>query len=284
MSARTQGTKDVSAVELRGWEQIQRGGEQANPRGASDRMQQQTAGGNSRMNERGEQMQDQRRPQHDAGVRGIVKTWNKLGVQDAENQRGHCDDKAHQRARRAHVKERASSPNRRANENESAQRSDQCRKGNKVGIARMNVVVTARKIVAQFVREQDRQQGERERQSAGERKRVAIQQRQCADEFVPGDRLILRIGRREVRPGHQAGAQRREKQTARQNQRLQRWMPRNNGVVSRRNRSAPILRLRRGEVAAIWNGVGHEVRKIATIWPDQYSTTSWFVQKGAQAT
>ena len=99
----------------------------------------------------------------------------------------------------------------------------------------MNVVVAAGEIMAELVREQYGQQGERERQAANQRGRLAIEQRKRADEFVPGDRLILSVGRGEMRARHETGTEREEKQRARHDERLHRRMPRYRRVVGWRD-------------------------------------------------
>ena len=75
----------------------------------------------------------------------------------------------------------------------------------------MDMVMTAREIVAELVGEQNGEECERERQSAGQSEWLAIEEGERSNEFVPGDCLILRIGRGEVRACDQTGAKRQEK-------------------------------------------------------------------------
>ena len=58
VSAGAQRAKDVAAVELRGGEKIERSGEQPDPRGAADGMEQQAARGHPRMQQRREKPQN----------------------------------------------------------------------------------------------------------------------------------------------------------------------------------------------------------------------------------
>jgi hypothetical protein len=116
----------------------------------------------------------------------------------------------------------------------------------------MNVMMAAREIVTELVREQYGEKCQGERQAGDERERAAIEQGESADEFVPGDGLILCVGCGEVRAGDETSTQREEKQRARNKESSQRRMLRNRSVVRRRNGcGAPIGGVRR-EDAALW--------------------------------
>lgn len=72
----------------------------------------------------------------------------------------------------------------------------------------MDVVVTAGEIVSKFVREQNGQERQGEGQAADQRERLPIQQRERANEFVPGNGLILCVGGGEVRTRYKTCAER----------------------------------------------------------------------------
>ena len=89
----------------------------------------------------------------------------------------------------------------------------------------MDVMVTASEVVTEFVCEQYSEERQGEGQSAGQRERLAVQQRERANEFVPGDGLILCVGCGEVRACYQARAKGQQKQCAGDDQSLQRRVP-----------------------------------------------------------
>jgi len=84
----------------------------------------------------------------------------------------------------------------------------------------MNMVVAAGEKMPEFVGEQNRQERQREGESGGQGQRVAIDEREGVNEFVPGDGFVVRIGDGEMRAGDQAGAQGQEKQQASKKQRF----------------------------------------------------------------
>ncbi len=208
MCARAERAQDVATVELRGGKQIERSGEQADPRGASYRVQQKTADRNAGMKQRGENSKDQRRAKNDAGVSRIAEARDEFCMEDPVDERRDGNHETHERARCADVEQCPSRSNGRADQNEGAERTDERGEWDEKWIARMNVMVATCEVVAEFVSEQNRQESQREGQPAGEREGLAIEKRQRANELVPGHGLILRIGGGEVGPGHQARAER----------------------------------------------------------------------------
>jgi hypothetical protein len=204
--AGAQGTQDVAAVKLRGGQKVERGGEQADPGGAANWMKEKIAGANSGMKDRGKEVKDERRTQHDAGMRGISETGDEFRVQHAENQRRDSDDETHQRAGSTDVEQSASGANGRADENESSQGADQSGEGNKKRITRMDVVMAASEEVSQLMSEQDGQKSESKRQAAGKRQGVLINERESVNELVKGDGFIVRVGDGELGAGDEAGA------------------------------------------------------------------------------
>src|SRR5882757_9897224 len=110
-------------------------------------------------------MEDERRAENGAGAVGIGEAGNDLCVNDAEDERGYRDDESEERAGCADIEESARGPNRRTNENECAEGADQRREWNEVGIARVNVMMAAGEVVAEFVGEKNREECQREGQT-----------------------------------------------------------------------------------------------------------------------
>ena len=220
MSALADGAEDVAAVELRGGKKIKRSGEEADPGGTADGMQKEVCGAGAMMKNRREEMQDERGAENDFVFGGDAEAGDKLGVHDAVDQRGNGDQEANERAGSADVKERACGANGRADEDERAERADQRRKGNEKRIAGMNMVAAAGEKMSEFVGQENRQERQREGESGGQGQRMAIDEREGVNEFVPGDGFVVRVGDSEVRAGDQAGAQGQEKQQASEKQRF----------------------------------------------------------------
>jgi len=80
-------------------------------------------------------------------------------VDDAEDERGNGDQEANERAGSADVEKGTGGANGRTDEDERAERADQRGERNEERIAGMNVVMATREKVAEFVSEQNREQG-----------------------------------------------------------------------------------------------------------------------------
>ena len=117
----------------------------------------------------------------------------------------------------------------------------------------MNVVVAAGEKMAEFVGQENCQERQREGKSGGQGQRVAIDEREGVNEFVPGDGFVVRVGDGEVRAGDQAGAQGHEKQQASEKQRFGGGPARDaDGVGMPRDVGAPVRRGGRGGRGARW--------------------------------
>jgi hypothetical protein len=114
------------------------------------------------------------------------------------------------------------------------------------------------------VREQYSQKGQGKRQASSQRERLAIEQGESADEFVPRNGLVLCVGRGEVRAGDETSTERQEKQRTGKEKSSQGRMLRNLNVVRGEGCGAPIEGLRRND-GALWNRIGHEVPRMATM-------------------
>ena len=76
MSARTDGTHDVAAVELASWQKIERCGEKPDPGGAADGWQQKSAGSDARMEYSFEKAQEEWCAKDDFGVSRVGESGN----------------------------------------------------------------------------------------------------------------------------------------------------------------------------------------------------------------
>src|SRR5258705_9243319 len=128
-------------------------------------------------------------------------------MHDAVDEGGHGNEKADQWARGSDVEEGARGAHGRADEDEGAERADECRKRNEERIAGMNVVMAAREEVAEFVSQENGEESEGEGESGGQGERVAINESEGADEFVPGDGFVVGVGDGEMGAGDEASAE-----------------------------------------------------------------------------
>jgi hypothetical protein len=124
--------------------------------------------------------------------------------------------------------------------------------------------MAAREIVPEFVCEQYGQKGQGKRQAGSQRERLAIEQGESADEFVPRNGLVLRVGRGEVGAGDETSTECQEKQRTSKQEGSQGRMLRNLSVVRGEGCGAPIEGLRRND-GVLWNRIGHEVPRMATM-------------------
>jgi len=117
----------------------------------------------------------------------------------------------------------------------------------------MNVVVTAGEEMSKFVSEEDGKKSEREGQSGGERGGLAIDESESADEFVPGDGLVVGVGGGEMRSGYETSAKCQKKEGAGDEERFARGVSRDRkGIKGEASTGAPVGRgLGNGE-AAVW--------------------------------
>src|SRR5579859_328592 len=214
MGALAQGAKNVAAIELRGGKKIERGGEEPDPGGAADRMQEKIACVRAVAKQRREKLQKERSAEDEFIVGGNGQPGNEFGVQYAVDERGDGDDETDERAGGADVEERAIGANGRTDENKGAQRADKRWERDEERIAGTDVVMAAGEQVAEFVSEKNGEQCEGEGQAGGESQRVAVRQREGADEVVPGNGLVVSVGHGEVRAGDETRAQGEEEERA----------------------------------------------------------------------
>jgi len=204
----------VATVELRGREEIQGGGEEADPSGAANGMKEKITGAEAMAKNWREKMKEQWSAEDDFVVGRDGEVGDELGVEDAEDQGRKGDEETDEWAGGADVEERTSGANRRTDEDEGAERADERGKGNEEGIAGVNVVMAAGEEMAELVGEKDGEQGQSEGKSGSEGERMAVEEREGAEEFVPGDGFVVGVGDGEVRAGDEAGAKGEEEEGA----------------------------------------------------------------------
>ena len=165
---------DVAAVQLRGRQKVERSGKKADPCCPPNGMKKKIRGIGAMVKDWREKLENQRSAEHDFVLGGNRKSGNELCVDDAVDECWNRDEEAHKRPGRANIKERTSIANRGANEDEGAERADQCGEGNKEWIAGVDMMVTTREKMAQFVDQKNRQQRQGEGKAGGQGERVPI--------------------------------------------------------------------------------------------------------------
>ena len=198
-------------------------------------------------------------------------------MHDAVEKRGHGDEEADQWAGGSDVEEGARGANGRADEDEGAERADECRKGNEERIACANVMMTAGEEMAEFMGEQNGQQSEGEGQACCKGAWVFVKKGEGFEELVEGNGLILRVGEGKLSSGDETGAKREKKQSARDEQHLKRRAGWNRGVGRRGvGNGAPAQVGGSGWRRIFWEWSAHEVFcAVNEIDTHQYSTILW---------
>jgi hypothetical protein len=207
VKARAQRAEDVAAVELRGGEEIERSGEEADPGGAAYRMKKNVRDRRVGIKKRGESAEDERRAEDGADVIWIGEAWHNFGVKYAEDECRDGDDEADERSGGADVEESAPRADRGADHDEGAEGADQRWEGNEIGIRGMDVMVSASEVVAELVNEQNAEKRQSEGESADERERMLVEKCEGVEEFIEVDGFVFGVGGGEVRAGYEAGAQ-----------------------------------------------------------------------------
>ena len=186
-------------------------------------------------------MKEQWSAKNDFVVGWDREAGDELGVEDAEDEREKGDEETDERAGGADVEKRTGGADGGSDEDEGAERADKRGKRNEEGIAGVNVVVATGKKVAELVGEKDGQEGESEGKSGSEGERVAVEEREGAQEFVPRDGFIVGVGDGEVRAGDEAGAKGEEEEGAGDEQGLGRGAVATGSVDVLRGGVAPVL-------------------------------------------
>src|SRR5258708_8779176 len=114
-------------------------------------------------------------------------------MENAEGERGNRQNEPHEGTGSAHVKECTSGTNRRTNQNECAERADERRKGNKKRVAGADVMMAAGAKMAEFMREQNGEQGEGKRKARREGCGMVVEEGEVVAKQVQPHRLVGRI-------------------------------------------------------------------------------------------
>lgn len=204
----------MAAVELGGRQQIKGGGEEANPSGAADGMDQESAGGDAGMKGGGEKTEQKRHAEHDINVACICEAGNDPCVENAVGERGNGENETGEGARSADIEERAGGSNRGTNENEGAEGADKRGERNEKRIGGPNVMVAASEKMAEFVGEKNGEQGEGEGQASSESGGMLVEKLEGANIFIERRSLIVSVGDGKLRAGGEASAESKEEQNA----------------------------------------------------------------------
>lgn len=126
MEAGVDGAEDVAAIELSGGEEIQGGGEKADPGGAANGWEKKDMGIDAGMKEGVEELEEKRGAEDDAVLRGVGMSdgGNDVGVQYAIEECGDGEAEADERAGSADVEEGAGGANGGTDHDEGAESAD----------------------------------------------------------------------------------------------------------------------------------------------------------------
>ena len=162
MGPREERIQDVAAVQLANRQQVHGGGEHSDPGGPGDRVQVDVCrphAGENRMREDPLQPGD---AEFDAALMRDVR--NHLRKRKPDGKRRQQKDEARKRSGDSDVEQHPLGINRRAYANERAESAEKWR-GHEVRQARVHAVVHRRHVMAELMSQQNRQQGQRKRQS-----------------------------------------------------------------------------------------------------------------------
>src|SRR5579859_7434562 len=150
-------------------------------------------------------------PENNRGA--LLRPRNDFRRRDSVGHGRQREHKSGHRAREPHVEKRFASGDRRTYSNHRAESSKQRWRGNEIRIADIDAVNFARHVVPHFVREQNRQQRERKRNSHRQQSRMLERQQHQRQRILAArERLaIFRVRSPEFHPYGQSGYQRQQK-------------------------------------------------------------------------
>ena len=154
---------DVPAIELSDGKEVERRGEHADGGRAAYRMEVNIAGACPGKDASFEQPLKQR--DTEMNITLMADAGNYLRKRQTDRERWQQKDKASERARYPDVEQGPLGVNGRPDTNKSAKRADQSRRRQKIRQAGVHAVICRCEIMSRFVREQNRDQSQRERQA-----------------------------------------------------------------------------------------------------------------------
>jgi hypothetical protein len=211
MNRSAEGAKNVAAVQLGNRQKIEGIGEEADPGSAADRMKEERARGSAGMQHRREETQEKWSAEGEVYVLGVIKAGNNLGMEHTVGKRGNGENKAHERAGSAHVKQSAGGTNRRTDQDERAESAYQRREGNEKRIACPDTMMTTGEDMAEFMGEQNGKKSKCEGQAGDKGRGTLVEKFESVEKFVERNGLILRVSDSKLSTGDKAGAKRQEK-------------------------------------------------------------------------
>ncbi len=212
METRTDRAENVASIQLARGEEIKRGGEEADPCGPADGVQQESGWRRARMKQAGEKTQQERSAEDDVDVRGVRYTGDDPSMEDAIDERGDGEDKTDKRAGGADIKKGTVRTNGRAHKDKSAKSADERREGNEKRIAGANVVVAASEKVTELMGEKNGEQSDSEREAREQSGGIFVEESEGAEELVDGYGLVVGVGDGKLGAGDEAGAKREEEE------------------------------------------------------------------------
>jgi hypothetical protein len=143
---------------------------------------------------------------------GMSYGGDDAGMEHAIKESGSGEDETDQGAGGADVEEGASGADGGAHEDERTKGADERGEGNEERVAGVNVMVAAGKEMAEFVGEENGQQGGGEGQAGEKGRGIFVEKSEGAQEFVERSCLIVGVGEGELGACGQAGPKREEKE------------------------------------------------------------------------
>src|SRR5262252_2799108 len=137
---------------------------------------------------------------------------------------GRRHQEAHQRPGSAEVKKGARRADWRADQQECAERADEGGRGNKKGIARIDAVMTAGKIMSQFMRQKNCEERDGKGDSAEEKRRMLIGEAKGFKERIEGRGPVVSISGGKMSAGDERSEKREEEKSTGEDKRFHRRM------------------------------------------------------------
>lgn len=186
MGTRAEGAKNVAAVELRGGQKVEGGGEEADPGGAANGRKEQAVGVDARVKERVQQAEEQRSAEDHVRLRriGMDERGDDGGMHNAVNERGNSENKSYERTGGTHVEESACGANGRTDEDERAESANEGRKRNEEGIRGADVMKTAGEEMAELVGEKNEEKSGSEGEASEKSGGILVEEREGLHEFI----------------------------------------------------------------------------------------------------
>jgi hypothetical protein len=277
VETRADRTENVAPVELGGGKKIEGGGKETDPGGAADGMNQKSGGRDAGMEQGREETKQQRHAENEIGLRSVGKIWDDFCVENAIGESRNRQEKTGKGAGGADIEEGARGAYRRTNKNESAERADERRKGNKKRIGGADAMITAGKKMAELVSEKNNKQSHGEGDSRGEAGGMLVKELKGADVFIKGSRLVVGVGDGELSAGGEASAKSKKEEYAGDDEHFSRWADGNWSITRIEEGNAAPVEIDGNGAWVFWGRCGHEMfGKLEMAGTRQYNAARLF--------